>query len=263
MKKIIALFIVATLLLCGNTAVFAALQPNAELYSYYGNDMLFKQNDDAVFAGKATAGTKITCTLYNSANTEIAAAEAIASADGTFSVYFTAPSGSFEEYTVTLAADGTVFKTLTGVVFGELWLAGGQSNMQMSLIGSKTGYEMAVNNERGSDNLRFFYIPYMGGNYNGDATYMPATPLTDYTDTVGWYKGSDVKVFELSAVAYYFAENLIKRLNMPVGILNANLGGTSILPGFQEKQLKTMLSFFLIAKVITVILHSINGMRKM
>lgn len=229
MKKIVALFIVATLFICGNTTVFAAPQPQAELYSYYSNDMLFKQNDDAVFAGTAAAGTKINCTLYNSADTEIASAEAIASSDGTFSVYFTSPSGSFEEYTIILTADGTVFETLTGVVFGELWLAGGQSNMQMSLMGSKTGYEMAVNNERGSDALRFFYIPYMGGNYNGDPTYMPATPLTDYTDTVGWYKGSDVKVFELSAVAYYFAENLIKELNMPVGILNANLGGTSIL----------------------------------
>ena len=229
MKKIIALFIVATLFICGNTAVFAAPQPNAELYSYYGNDMLFKQNDDAVFAGKATANTKITCMLRNSENTEIASAETVASSDGTFSLSFTAPSGSFEEYTVILTANGTAFETLSGVVFGELWLAGGQSNMQMSLMGSKTGYEMAANNERGSDALRFFYIPYMGGNYNGDPTYMPATPLTDYTDTVGWYKGSDVKVFELSAVGYYFAENLIKELNMPVGILNANLGGTSIL----------------------------------
>ena len=229
MKKIIALFLIATLLLCGNITALATAQPQAELYSYYGNDMLFKQNDDAVFAGKAEAGTKITCTLYNSANTAVASSETVASSDGTFSLSFMSPSGSFEEYTVILTANGTVFKTLTGVVFGELWLAGGQSNMQMSLMGSKTGYEMAYNNERGSDALRFFYIPYMGGNYNGDATYMPATPLTDYTDTVGWYKGSDVKVFELSAVGYYFAENLIKELNMPVGILNANLGGTSIL----------------------------------
>ena len=230
MKKLFALLIAAILLLTGSISVFAVNnQPKAVLYSYYSDNMLFKQNDDAVFAGTAVPGTKITCTLRNSHNVQIDYAETLAAKDSTFSLSFTAPAGSFEEYTVTLTSDGNTFAELNNIVFGELWLAGGQSNMQMSLMGSKTGYEMAVNNERGSDALRFFYIPYMGGNYNGDPTYMPATPLTDYTDTVGWYKGSDVKVFELSAVAYYFAENLIKELNMPVGILNANLGGTSIL----------------------------------
>ena len=116
MKKIIALFIVATLFICGNTTVFAAPQPQAELYSYYSNDMLFKQNDDAVFAGTAASGTKINCTLYNSADTEIASAEAIASSDGTFSVYFTSPSGSFEEIQSSLLQTA-LFLKLSRVLF--------------------------------------------------------------------------------------------------------------------------------------------------
>lgn len=228
MKKIFALLIFAVLLVCGSVTASAA-DTQASLYSYYGNDMLFRQNDDAVFAGEATAGSEIQVELYNPENEKLADNKAYALSDGTFSVAFKAPAGSFNEYRVVLSVDGVVFKELTGVVFGELWLAGGQSNMQMSLMASKTGYQMALENKRGSDALRFFYVPYLGGEYKGSPNYMPAEPLVDYECATGWYKGSDVKVFELSAIGYYFAENLIKQLNMPVGILNANMGGTSIL----------------------------------
>ena len=228
MKKIFALMIFVFMVICCCISV-SATDTQASLYSYYGDNMLFRQNDDAVFAGTAAAGSEIGVTLYNSQNDKVAESKAVTFSDGTFSVSFTAPEGSFHEYRVVLTADGVVFNELTGVVFGELWLAGGQSNMQMSLIASKTGYQMAVENKRGSDALRFFYVPYLGGEYKGSYEYMPAKPLVDYECTTGWYKGSDVKVFELSAVGYYFAENLIKELNVPVGILNANMGGTSIL----------------------------------
>ena len=228
MKKIFALIVFVIMVVCCCVTVSAA-DVQASLYSYYGDNMLFRQNDDAVFAGKADAGSEIEVTLYNSQNEKVAESKTVAFSDGTFSLSFTSPAGSFQEYRIVLKADGVVFKELTGVVFGELWLAGGQSNMQMSLIASKSGYQMAVENKRGSDALRFYYIPYLGGEYKGSYDYMPANPLVDYECTTGWYKGSDVKVFELSAVGYYFAENLIEELNMPVGILNANMGGTSIL----------------------------------
>lgn len=228
MKKIFTLIIFSALLVFSIVTASAA-DAQASLYSYYGNDMLFRQNDDAVFAGKATAGSEIQVELFNSSNEKVTENKAYAFADGTFSVSFKAPAGSFDEYSVVLSVNGVGFKELTGVVFGELWLAGGQSNMQMFLISSKTGYQMSLENKRGSDYLRFFYIPYLGGEYKGSSDYIPAEPLTDYECTTGWYKGSDAKVFELSAVGYYFAENLIKQLNMPVGILNANMGGTSIL----------------------------------
>ena len=228
MKKIFALIAFMLIIVCCCITV-SATDAQAALYSYYENNMLFKQNDDAVFAGTAAAGSEIEVILYDSQNEKVAESKATAFSDGTFSVSFISPAGSFQEYRVVLSADGIVFKELTGVVFGELWLAGGQSNMQMSLISSKTGGQMAEEGKRGSDALRFFYIPYMGGEYKGSYEYMPAKPLVDYECTTGWYKGSDVKVFELSAVGYYFAENLIKELNMPIGILNANMGGTSIL----------------------------------
>lgn len=206
----------------------AADTSQAKLYSYYGNNMLFKQMDEAVFAGTATAGSGISCTVFDADKQQIAFSETLTNRDGTFAVSFMAPKGSFEEYTVTLKENGVTFAQLSGIVFGELWLAGGQSNMQMPLAQSKTGMEMFANGQRGSDALRVLYVPY-NGTYKGDASKAPVHPLTDYESASGWYKGSDAKVYDMSAVGYYFAEELIRQLNMPVGILNANLGGTSIL----------------------------------
>ena len=227
MKKVITLFILAILLVFGCTTAYAT-QEDAELYSYYGDNMLFKQNDEAIIAGEAAPGTPVRCELYNSQNQLLISAESAADADGTFSLSFTAPAGSFEEYTLILKSNGTVFRELKGVVFGELWLAGGQSNMHLELKYSLTGSQMMSEGRTGSSSLRFLAVSH-SPTYKGDVNKGPALPMTDYEESYGWYKGSDTKVYELSGVGYFFAEKMISNLNMPVGILNANLGGTSIL----------------------------------
>ena len=226
MKKLFAILLITALLFC--FGISASAETQATLYNYYGDNMLFKQNDDAVFAGKAASGTEILCTLTNSAGKTVATANTVASADGTFSLSFKAPAGSFEEYTATLSANGEVFDELTGVVFGELWLAGGQSNMQWILISTAEGYDMAVNNKRGSSAIRMMYAPH-NGTYKGDVNKTPAYPMDDYESKAMWYKGDDVSVFSMTAIGYFFAEDMLKTLNVPIGILDANLGGTSIL----------------------------------
>ncbi len=224
MKKILAFFIVAILMIFGCSSALAIEEP--VLYSYYGDNMLFKQKDEAVLAGKAPSGTHITCTLLNTENEQVAYTETVSS-DGIFSLSFLAPEGSFESYRITLTANGTTFAELKNVVFGELWLAGGQSNMQLPLSSSKIGAQMKAENKKGSDALRFLDILHPGY-YHGKQNLVPPLPLSDYERPVKWYKGSDDKVYNLSGVGYFFAENLIEELNMPVGLLNANLSGSSI-----------------------------------
>ena len=228
MKKIFALVLITALLFCFGISASANAETQAALYNYYGDNMLFKQNDDAIFAGTAAAGTEITCTLTDVDGETVAYADTTASADGTFSLSFMAPQGSFDEYTATLAANGEVFDELTGVVFGELWLAGGQSNMQWILISTAEGYDMAVNGKVGSGAIRMMYAPHPG-TYEGSLEKCPAHPLTDYETKAAWYRGDDASIFGMTAIGYFFAEKMLSDLNVPIGILDANLGGTSIL----------------------------------
>ena len=223
MKKVLSLFL-AFLLVIGGLSIAYAENSSAKLYGTYGNDMLFQQNKDAVFAGTAIPGAEISAELYNATGELAASGNSIALADGTFEVSFSAPAGGYEEYKVILKENGTVFAQLEGVVFGELWLASGQSNMQYPLSQAKGGAEMFVNGEKLSKWLRVLLVPPYVNNKVED-TY--ADPQQDIAGAK-WVTGENGEVYSMSAVAYYFAAKMLEELDMPIGVLNASLGGSSL-----------------------------------
>ena len=197
---------------------------SAKLYGTYGDNMLFQQNKDAVFAGTAAAGAQISAELYNAAGELVASGNSTALADGTFAVSFLAPAGGYEEYKVILKENSVRFAQLDNVVFGELWLASGQSNMQYPLAQAKGGADMFKNSQKLSKWLRVLHMPIYCNNNENDTFVDPQQ------DAVGavWTTGENGHVYNMSAVAYYFAAQMIEDLDMPVGILNASLGGSAI-----------------------------------
>lgn len=210
----------------GYITVANAENTTAELYNIYGNDMLFEQNKDAVFAGTANAGDLISAELYAANGELIASGTNKAKADGTFEVSFISPSGGYDEYTVVLKENSEEFARLENVVFGELWLSSGQSNMQYPLAQSRTGREMFANQQKLSKWLRVLCVPAYPGNTAGpEFTY--AEPQLNIEGAV-WINGENPYVYNMSAVAYFFAEELMKKIDMPVGVLNASLGGSAI-----------------------------------
>lgn len=224
-KKMIAVMLALTGILVMAPCSFAQeVQP--KLYTFYGDGMLFKQNEDAVISGTGKIGCVITSELYNSENSLVASGKTDVKSDGTFAVAFTAPSGGYDEYKIVLKADGKEFATLNNVVFGELWLASGQSNMQYPLAQAKGGRDMFAKGEKLDKNLRVLLVPGIP-EYKGSNELVPADPQTDIPGAK-WVTGENGEVYSMSAVAYYFAEEMLKELDMPVGILNIPLGGTSI-----------------------------------
>ena len=211
-------------IMCGLVCFAFAEGSGARLYNVYGNHMLFQQNADAVFAGEAASGTKLTVKLKDQAGKTVESASGTASLDGTFSLSLPAPAGSFEAYTVILTADGSKFCTLKDVVFGELWLSFGQSNMEYSLSITPEGREMQQSGTTGSEALRVLQISHP---VKDGALFADAAPQTD-AQNCHWYTGDRTDVYSMSAVAYFFAEKIIEKLKMPVGILNAAVGGSAI-----------------------------------
>lgn len=208
---------------CAVTA--SAEKSMAKLYNVYGDGMLFEQNKEAVFAGTSKPDSEITAELYNG-DKLVASGKSVALKDGTFEVSFIAPSGSYDEYTVILKENSSEFATLKNVVFGELWLASGQSNMMYPLSQSRTGREMFANRQLLSEHLRVLLVPgYPGNTVTPEFTY--ADPQLNI-EGAQWVTGENLAVYNVSAVAYFFAADLMKELDMPVGILNASLGGSAI-----------------------------------
>lgn len=226
MKRLLCVLLTAALCLGCCTVAFAQTQAPAKLYSFYGDDMLFAEKKDAVFAGTATGGIHVTCTLLDDAGKTVAAGSGAVNKSGRFSVGVPAPAGSYAEYTAVLEIEGVEFVRLHGIVFGTLWMSGGQSNMQMGLGSTETGIRMQQSGETGSRWLRFLQVPsYVA--YEGDTERFPADPQRDIPGSF-WVRGDDGQVFDVSAVSFLFAQKLQQTLDMPVGVLCTALGGSSI-----------------------------------
>ena len=225
MKKLICVFL--TVILALSCMPFAAAQDvQTRLYTIYGDGMLFQQKKDAVLAGEAKPGSVIVAALFDSSNELVAQSGAFAQADGTFNVSFTAPEGGYEEYTIVMLQDGEIFDSLENVVFGELWLASGQSNMQYPLSQAKHGADDYKNGTKFSKWLRVLLVPPYMNSYS-QIGFIPDEPMKDIAGAM-WVNGENELIYSTSAVAFYFAQEMLSELDMPVGILNAALGGSSI-----------------------------------
>ena len=123
------------------------------------------------------------------------------------------PAGGPYEMIVT---DGQKQIGFSDIMIGEVWLAGGQSNMEYELQNADQGHE-AMEQDR-EPNVRFYYtqkIAYM------DEHFFEAEAKT------GWECFGDPGTGCWSAVGYFFARKLAKDLGVTVGIIGCNWGGTS------------------------------------
>ena len=115
-------------------------------------------------------------------------------------------------------------RIIKDILLGEVWFAGGQSNMELELINSENGKEVVKKSDY--DEIRFFIVPkcaYIDSEY------------TDAWKETGWKKAKGKQCENASAVAYYFARNLYEELNVPVGIIGCYWGGTSATCWISEK----------------------------
>lgn len=107
--------------------------------------------------------------------------------------------------------------TLRDIWIGDVWLCSGQSNMvhQMKLHSIRYAREIAAARY---PEIRQFWIPPLT-NLNGPQDDLPA----GY-----WKPATPEDVVDFSAVAYFFAEDLYQKYHVPIGIINASVGGTPI-----------------------------------
>jgi sialate O-acetylesterase len=107
--------------------------------------------------------------------------------------------------------------TLRDVQVGDVFLAAGQSNMEFHMR-----YDADLEEERlrcTDDRLRFFDYP--------EVSYPGQIDEADYGKNFGFWRKANPKQIEwFSAVGCYFAKEIRKRYDVPVGILGCNWGGT-------------------------------------
>lgn len=114
-----------------------------------------------------------------------------------------------------MSVKGTNIIVLRNILVGDVWVCSGQSNMEWPLSSSRNW--ITDQNVTDIPNIRLFYIP----------KNMSMSPL-DNTNEARWEVCSMETAAGFSAVGFYFGMNLEKELNIPIGLINSNWGGTDI-----------------------------------
>lgn len=210
MKRFILFFTVSVLL-------FAQTVAHAEvtLPRIIGSNMVLQRNMEAPIWGWAAPGEEITITLSAEAKDvePVSTATSIADAAGNWQVKLPAMAAG-GPYTLRVKGSNTL--ELTNVLFGEVWVCSGQSNMQWSVNASKDNEaEIAA---AMYPKIRLFYIPRV------------PSGLLQKDVEADWYETSPETIPNFSAVAYYFGRKLYKNLDVPIGLINTSWGGTRIEP---------------------------------
>jgi sialate O-acetylesterase len=170
------------------------------------NHMVLQQDRQIHIWGKADPGEKITVTLAGKTRA------AMPDARGNWSVHLPAMRAG-GPFTVVVRGKKTIL--LKDVMIGEVWVASGQSNMTFALSDSLGAAEEIQKADY--PQIRLFTVP-------------KKITLEAQSDTLSaaWQICSPETAKRFSAVAYYFARDLHRKLDVPIGVIESAWPGTTI-----------------------------------
>ena len=226
-----------TLLTLAAVATLAAsATANVKMPSLFTDGMVLQQKTSAPVWGTADPGEKITVsTTWDNKTVSTEAA-----ADGKWIVKVNTPCYG-GPYALIINGKNTVF--INNVMIGEVWIASGQSNMEMPMNGGFYGQIL-----NGPEDIA-------NSTNNEIRIYMAQrnTSFKEESDCEGTWKAASPKNTPLfGATCYYFARKLNEELGVPVGIINTSWGGTPVESWIPQEYIKNVPEYSQIVKDIAV-----------
>lgn len=197
MKKQILIFIVFFSFLAN---------ANVRMPLLFSDGMVLRRNKSIPVWGWADAGEKVEIQF----NKQIKTVTADKNGKWMVSLNAEKAGGPFE-----LSITGKNKIVIKDVLVGEVWICGGQSNMEFQVY--KTMNSQAEINDSNYPMIRHF----------GVAQDLSGTPKDDLK-AGKWEVSSKETVGNFTAVGYYFAKKLYAELKIPIGIINTSWGGTCV-----------------------------------
>lgn len=204
------------LILCIGLLLGGYASAKVTLPNVLTSNMVLQQKERVAIWGKAFPGEKVTVEFAGQSRS------CIASSDSTWQVWLKPMKASFQERELVVKGEDNEIR-LKNVLVGEVWLCGGQSNMEYPMdrnlkryAAPGRGEDIAAKEWKNpkADGLRLFMVEKKYG-------------LPD-CQTKGWQKPESEYVAPFSAAAYFFGKTLYETLQVPVGIIASSWGGSRI-----------------------------------
>ena len=173
----------------------------------FQSGMVLQRDKEVPVWGFGEPGERVTATFQGISR------DAVTGADGRWMVRFPArPAGGPFTLTVRGASETLV---LDNILTGDVWICGGQSNMQFTLDDIKYAPEDTAAIAR--TDIRLFSVPIV-------ADYVPREDLSGGR----WTKASAATIRSFSAAGWFFGKFLHDSLHVPIGLISDNLFATAL-----------------------------------
>lgn len=202
---VISRFIRCFFIICGCMAALQGAAPALRLPAIISDNMVLQSGRPVPIWGWAAPGESVTVIFGPQKKT------AAADATGRWQVTLdTLPVGENFEMTVNAGTSLTV----RNIAVGEVWVCSGQSNMAFTLKNASTGAADVANSRNPA--LRHFLVKGT-----------PSPKPLDHADG-RWEIAAPETSGGFTAVGYYYGRRLQAELQVPVGLINASVGGTPV-----------------------------------
>ena len=200
MKKILVI-------IPGSFIFFQYVSAQIKMPVIFQSDMVLQRNKEQNIWGFASAGEKIEITLNDEHYS------ALTGKDGKWITRLSPhKAGGPYDIVVKGKSDTVVLKN---ILFGDVWICGGQSNMQFTV--EQSGFKFQDSSKINNNNIRLFTASI-------DMDFVPKHDLAGGK----WKVASAESIKYFSAVGYFFGRFLQDSLQVPIGLISDNLGATSI-----------------------------------
>jgi len=186
----------------------ATVSAEVKMPALFGDGMVLQQGKPIPVWGWADGEQKVTVAFAGQEES------ATADKDGKWTLTLDAAKACSTAAAMTVTAGDQELK-INDILVGEVWLCSGQSNMEMTAGGCNSPEDMA---SADLPLIRTIKVPH---------TPSPK-PLDDFTGS--WTACSPDTAPRFTAVGLFFARQIHKELDVPVGLVNSSWGGTRVEP---------------------------------
>ncbi len=189
--------------------IVSTLSSKSQLHvaGIFSDSMVLQRGRAIPVWGWATSGEKVTVHFHQQHKT------AITDAKGKWQVSLDAEQAGGP---YTLSVEGNTKQQFVNVLVGDVWICSGQSNMEWNVANSNNGKQEVAS----ADYPMIRHIKI--NNLVSDK------PLDDIKANSGWHAASPAHAGNFTAVGYFFARELYRKLKIPIGLINTTWGGTNV-----------------------------------